>query len=145
MLFRSGLVLKSICPPARAALLSPGLVNATVSTAKPLSSKHPDSTPTNRGAMSNATRCPALTEIRSSGASVEAASGSVSDGVSAVSEAVQEASKSPPTHRANVRLLKVEINLMALALTSNTQLNLAREMSGAYDLSVDDLIRIFCN
>ena len=57
----NGLVLKSMEPPASAALLSPGLAKKIVSTSNTAFSKQPLSFPTNKGAMSSATRCPALT------------------------------------------------------------------------------------
>src|SRR3979490_1267674 len=59
-----GLVLKSMEPPARAACVSPGLAKKIVSTSNPAFSKQPLSFPTNRGAISSATKCPALTLVK---------------------------------------------------------------------------------
>ena len=42
-------------------MLREQFVKATVSTLIPFFTKHPDSTPTNKGAISKATRCPAFT------------------------------------------------------------------------------------
>jgi hypothetical protein len=60
----NGLVLKSMEPPASPALSSPGLATKIVSTSNPAFSKQPLSFPTNKGAMSSATRCPALTFVK---------------------------------------------------------------------------------
>jgi hypothetical protein len=60
----NGLVLKSMKPPASAALLSPGLAKKIVSTSNTAFSKQPLSFPTNQGAMSSATKCPALTFVK---------------------------------------------------------------------------------
>ena len=51
-----GLVLKSMEPPASAALLSPGLAKNIVSTSNPCSLKQPFSLARNNGAMSSATK-----------------------------------------------------------------------------------------
>jgi hypothetical protein len=56
--------LKSMKPPASAALLSPGLAKKIVSTSNTAFSKQPLSFPTNQGAMSSATKCPALTFVK---------------------------------------------------------------------------------